>query len=50
MWNFIKKILVFRLGQKSAKGAARLVGLGRLGMIIGLIGGIRAVRHHHHHA
>lgn len=48
MWNFIKKIFVFRIAQKSARGAARMVGLGRLGLIIGLIGGIRALRHHRH--
>ena len=48
MLHFIKKLLVFRLGQKSAKGAARMLGFGRLGMVIGLIGGWRALRHHRH--
>ena len=48
MLNFLKKLFVFRLGQTSARGAARMVGLGRLGMIIGLIGGYRALKRHRH--
>lgn len=47
MLNFLKKLLMFRVGQKSARGAARMVGLGRLGLVIGLIGGWRAMRRHH---
>ena len=31
MLSFLKSLLVFRLGQKSASGAARLLGFGRLG-------------------
>ena len=48
MWKFLKQLLMFRMGQKSARGAARMLGFGRLGMIIGLIGGWRAMRHHRH--
>ena len=48
MWNFIKQLLVFRLGQKSARGVARTIGFGKLGMIIGLIGGYRALRRQRH--
>jgi len=48
MWRFLKQLLVFRLGQKSAKGTARLLGFKRLGLLIGLIGGYRAVRRHRH--
>ena len=48
MWNFLKSLLVFRVGQTSARGAARMVGLGRLGLIIGLIGGWRAMRRQRH--
>ena len=48
MWNFIKQLLVFRVGQKGARGVARMVGLGKLGMILGLIGGYRALRRHRH--
>lgn len=46
--NFLKKLFVFRLGQTSARGAARMVGLGRLGLVIGLIGGWRALKRHRH--
>lgn len=44
MWNFIKSMFVFRMGQTTARGTARMIGLGRLGMIIGLVGGYRAWR------
>ena len=50
MLNFIKRLIAFRLGQTSAKGAARMLGLGRLAMIAGLIGGISAWRRNHRHA
>lgn len=51
MWNLIKQFLVFRIGQKGAKGTARLLGFGKLGLIVGLIGGWRALkRHRTHHA
>ncbi|HEX8169197.1 MAG TPA: hypothetical protein VF824_01510 [Thermoanaerobaculia bacterium] len=50
MLSFIKRLLVFRLGQKSARGAAKMLGFGKLGMIIGLIGGWRAMRRHPHQA
>jgi len=46
MWNFIKKLIRFRVGQKSTRGAAKLLGFGRIGVIFGLIGGLRALRHH----
>ncbi|HEX7809578.1 MAG TPA: hypothetical protein VF608_12650 [Thermoanaerobaculia bacterium] len=48
MFKFLKQLLVFRLGQKSSKGAARMLGFGKLGMLIGLIGGYRAVKRHRH--
>jgi hypothetical protein len=48
MLNFLKGLLVFRLGQTSARGAARLVGLRKLGLVIGLIGGWRALKQHRH--
>jgi hypothetical protein len=49
MLNFIKRLIAFRLGQTSARGAARMLGFGRLAMIAGLIGGLKAMRRHHHH-
>jgi hypothetical protein len=48
MLNFIKRLVAFRLGQTSARGAARLLGFRRLAMIAGLIGGVKAWRRHHH--
>lgn len=46
MWNFIKQLLVFRLGQRGARGIARTIGFGKLGMVIGLVGGYRAWKRH----
>ena len=48
MWSFIKQLLVFRIAQKSSRGVARTIGFGKLGMIIGLIGGWRALKKHRH--
>jgi hypothetical protein len=48
MLNFLKQLFVFRVGQTTARGTARLIGLGRLGMLIGLVGGWRAVKRHRH--
>jgi glucose uptake protein GlcU len=48
MWNIIKQIFLFRMAQNSTRGVARMVGLGRLGVILGIIGGIRAVRRQRH--
>jgi hypothetical protein len=48
MLNFLKKIFVFRLGQSSAKGAARIFGFRRLGTIIGLVGGYQALKRRRH--
>lgn len=46
MLNFLKSLFAFRVGQTTARGAARMVGLGRLGMLIGLYGGYRALKRH----
>lgn len=43
MWNIIKQIFLFRMAQNSTRGVARMVGLGRLGVILGIVGGVRAV-------
>lgn len=47
MLQFLKRLLMFRLGQKSARGTARMLGFGKLGLLIGLVGGWRAMRRHH---
>ena len=49
MLNFIKRLIAFRIGQTSAKGAARLLGFGKLAAIAGIVGGVKAFRRHHHH-
>jgi hypothetical protein len=48
MLNFLKNLFVFRVGQKSARGVARVLGFGRLGLLIGLVGGYRALKRHRH--
>ncbi len=48
MLNFIKRLVAFRLGQTSARGAARMLGFGRLAMIAGVIGGVKAWRRSQH--
>ena len=48
MWRFLKNLLWFKLGQKSTRGAARLLGFGRVRLVLGLIGGWRAMRRHRH--
>lgn len=48
MWNIIKQVFLFRVAQNSTRGVARMVGLGRLGVILGIIGGIKAVRRQRH--
>lgn len=48
MWNFLKKLVMFRVGQKTARGAAKMLGFGKLGLVIGLIGGWRSMRRHPH--
>lgn len=44
MWNIIKQIFLFKAARRSTRGMARMVGLGRLGAVLGIIGGIRALR------
>ena len=48
MLNFIKRLIAFRVGQSSARGAARLLGFGKLAAVAGIIGGVKALRRHRH--
>lgn len=48
MWNFLKQLFVFRVGQKTARSTARMIGLGRVATIVGLVAGYRAWRAHRH--
>lgn len=47
MYRFLKKVLMFRIGQKTSRGFARKIGVGSpLANIIGLIGGVKYMRRH----
>lgn len=46
MRHFLKRVLMFRIGQKAAKGFARSIGLKRAAAVIGLVGGYKHMRRH----
>jgi hypothetical protein len=47
MLRFLKKVLMFRVGQKASRGFARKIGVRRpFSSIIGLIGGMKFMRRH----
>jgi hypothetical protein len=46
MLSFLKRLLMFRIGQKAAKGFARGIGLGRIAPVVGLIAGAKSMRRH----
>jgi hypothetical protein len=47
MLRFLKKVLMFRVGQKASRGFARSIGVRRpISGIIGLIGGFKYMRRH----
>lgn len=46
MRHFLKKVLMFRIGQKASKGFAKSVGLKRASTFIGLVGGYKHMRRH----
>jgi hypothetical protein len=46
MLHFLKKLLMFRVGQKTTRGVARSIGLGKLATVAGLIGGYKYMRRH----
>ena len=53
MLNLIKQFLTFRLAQSGGRGAARMLGLGKLAAVVGLVSGARALwkyRQTHRHA
>ena len=47
MLHFLKKLIMFRIGQKASRGFAKSIGLRRVSGVIGLIGGIKSMRRHH---
>jgi hypothetical protein len=47
MLRFLKKLLMFRVGQKASHGFARSIGVYKpIAGIVGLIGGIKYMRRH----
>ena len=46
MLRFLKKLLLFRIGQKTTRGFARTIGLDGLAALAGLIGGVKYMRRH----
>lgn len=48
MWRFLKKLMWFKLGQKTTRSAARLMGFRRFSLALALIGGWRTMRRHRH--
>ena len=44
MWNFIKSLVTFRTAQGTTRSMARMLGLGRVAAVAGIVGGIMAVR------
>ena len=46
MLDLLRKLFLFRVGQKTTKGFAHKIGLRTLAPIVGLIGGLRFMRRH----
>lgn len=46
MLHFLKNLLMFRVGQKTTRGVARSIGLGKLATVAGLVGGYKYMRRH----
>jgi hypothetical protein len=46
MLHFLRKLLMFRVGQTASRGFARTIGLGKIAALAGLIGGIKYMRRH----
>ena len=47
MYRFLKKVLMFRIGQRTSRGFARKIGVRRpFANVIGIIGGMKYMRRH----
>lgn len=44
MIRFLKQLLMFRMGQKAARGFAKSIGLRKLSRVIGWVGGVKYAR------
>jgi hypothetical protein len=46
MLHFLRKLLMFRVGQKTSKGFAKSIGLHSIAALVGLVGGVKYMRRH----
>jgi len=46
MYRLLKRLLMFRVGQRTARGFARTIGLKRVSRLVGIIGGIKYMHKH----
>jgi hypothetical protein len=46
MLHFLKKLMMFRIGQKASRGFARSIGLNSVSTIVGVVGGVKYMRRH----
>jgi len=46
MLHFLKKLLMFRIGQKASRGFAHSIGLKSVAPIVGIVGGVKYMRRH----
>ena len=46
MLHFLKKLLMFRVGQKASRGFAKSIGMHHIAGLVGLIGGVKYMHRH----
>ena len=46
MYRLLKRLLMFRVGQKTTSRFAKAIGLRRISPFVGVIGGIKYMRRH----
>jgi hypothetical protein len=46
MLHFLRRLFMFRIGQKTTRGFARSIGLSKIAFLAGLVGGYKNMRRH----
>lgn len=46
MLHFLRKLLMFRVGQKASRGFAKSIGLRGISSAVGIVGGLKYMRRH----
>ena len=46
MYRLLKQLLMYRIGQRTARGFARAIGLKRVARLVGIVGGIKYMHKH----